>query len=205
MKRIFTLIFASLLLTSVSYAQTEQGRTLISGSTNLSYSTSKSQDEYDGRSVGDKTKLNKINFTPSFGYFLFDNFVAGVSFSFKYDRTKNQEMKFENNSLSAGPFVRYYLGNSKIKPYIHGDMLFGKKIEDFKLDTGDFFYDIETKVENKLFDWDLGGGIAIFLNNTVSIDLGLVYSSSSYTDKDDNKRKTKETGLALNAGFSIFL
>jgi opacity protein-like surface antigen len=106
-------------------------------------------------------------------------------------------MKVEDDketSFMFGPTVRYYFGSTNIKPYVHGDVMFGNnKSEEGGVDS-----------KSKVSGWDIGAGVAFFLNDYVAIDLGLGYGAYTGTNDDDDKYKVKASGLAINGGFSIF-
>ncbi len=52
--------------------------------------------------------------------------------------------------------------------------------------------------------FNLGGGIAWFLKENISVDAGLTYTLATLKDSDDSKSKTKEGNFGVNAGFSFY-
>lgn len=153
---------------SISYqkSQTTQGRILIGVSSNLSsigtgddlaalrFSTSKIK--RDGSSEVNPHKNLSINASPKVGYFLFDNFEAGLDlgWSYIYDNLTS-----ENKTLQTfyifGSHIRYYLPVNKIKPLleINGGLGFSKTY--IKLGS------ISSENKQSLLTFGGGAGVAI--------------------------------------------
>ncbi|RYF66439.1 MAG: PorT family protein [Cytophagaceae bacterium] len=95
---------------SLSLAQTEKGRWQVGAQVgNLTYQRYK---VYDGHSLS-------VNLTPSVGYFVAKNLLAGVSVPFSNTSNSYQAgpSDYNNRSIGIGPFIRYYVGNSSVKPF----------------------------------------------------------------------------------------
>ncbi len=176
-------------LATASFAQTEKGKVVFSGASDLSFSSMKYQQEYDGEDMGDDSKMNTFNIKPSVSYFVIDNLSLGLALDFESQKVED----YKETSFMVGPMVRYYFGTSNIKPFIQGDVMFGSYKED---DDG-------WDSKKKLSAWDLGAGVAIFVNDFISVDLGLGYVSLTATDDEDDKSKVKASGVVFNGGFSI--
>ena len=182
--------FAILLIATISTnAQTEKGRTFISGSSELNFSNTTMTYEYDGEERGD-SDVSQFNMTPTIGYFVADGFALGLSLN--VDNSKQDD--YTSNSVTFGPIAKYYFGTTNVKPFIQGGVYYGSQVEDNDTD--------ESKA--KASSWDIGGGVAIFLNNFASIDAALGYGQGTLTSKDDDKAKLKVSGIALNIGFSLY-
>lgn len=139
---------------------TSKGSVVLSGSSNLSFS-SVSPDEGDSE--------NQFVIKTSFGNFVTDNFAVGA--------TLNYEDYESASSFLLGPTLRYYFGTSNIKPFIQGEYLFGNiKYDDY--------YDDDEKFDVNAFA--IGGGAAFFLNQHISIDLSISYNTMSIEDDDSN-------------------
>ena len=63
------------------------------------------------------------------------------------------------------------------------------------------------KDENKYngFTFGANGGIAYFISDSVSLNLGLSYLNSSLKNKKNDKYVVKSGNLGVNVGFGIFL
>jgi len=184
-----TLILSMMMVALAANAQTEKGKTFISAASELNFSNSTITVEYDNEEMGDKDASN-FSLSPTIGYFVADGFAIGVSLNIE----NSKEDDYTSNSVSIGPIAKYYIGQSDVKPYIQGGFYFGSQTED--IDSEEAKFDV--------MSWDIGGGVAFFLNDFASIDAGLGYGNGTITSKDDDKLKIKASGVALNVGFSLY-
>jgi len=194
MKKLLMIVAVMAFVSTASFAQTEKGKMIVSGASDLSYSSVKETPEQNGRE-GESTKYKNFNISPTLGYFVMDNLAVGLMFDYTSQKEKeegSEEGKY--NTFMFGPMVRYYFGTTNIKPYVHADVMFGSS----KSEQGN------TETKYKSTGWDLGGGVAFFLNEYVSIDMGLKYGSLTEKNKDNSEYKYKTKGLAFTGGFSIF-
>jgi outer membrane protein len=183
MKRLFFLFVFSTFLVCTIYSQTEAGKFHISANSDLSYSATKSKFQYDGETIGEATKVSNFSIKPTVGYFVTDGLALGLSFDFESTSYESST----SSSIMAGPYVKYYLGGTNIKPFVQGDLLVGK-VDDANISGS-----------------DIAGGVAVFLNDVVSLEFGIGYGNVSLIDPDDTKAKYKTSGFALVGGFSISL
>lgn len=199
MKRLLTVVAILAAFTNVSFSQTEKGKIFVAGSSNLSFTSQKAKWKNDGETIGDDESITQFNIKPSVGYFIANNFAIALSFS--YERKKEEDNM--DRTFLVGPMVRYYFMQSNIKPYVQGDLMFGSYKNEVE-ESMDF--------KGSVFGWDLGGGVAFFMNDYVSIDLGLGYTSASIkpdVEDDmyssvfggDSKRVTR--GIAFEGGLTI--
>lgn len=195
MKRSFLFALCFAFFATLSFAQTEQGKVFIAGSSDLSFSSLKMGLEYDGEDMGDKVTQTQFSFAPSVGYFIVDNLVLSLNVQFESQKVEDSS----SNSLLAGPGLRYYLGASKIKPFVQGDLMFGSTTSD----SGDG--DGDSKSTNSVSGYDLGAGVAVFFNQHVALDFGLGYAAATLTSDEDSKYKIKTGGVVFSAGISVYL
>lgn len=117
----------------------------------------------------------QLSITPAVGYFLFDHFAGGGQVNFLV--TKNVATDKLVSFFSLGPFGRYYfLGDDRGSFYASAGLNIGGGTGS-KFDTG----------------YNIGAGYAVFLNESISIDLGTHY------DKIGSSRGV----FNLGAGFQI--
>ncbi len=87
------------------WAQTERGNMLAGGSSELTLTAQ------------GKERVFRLSALPSFGYFVFNNFLAGASYSLTLTNSK------ENKSFSVtsgfSPFFRYYVGKKQLRGMFH--------------------------------------------------------------------------------------
>jgi len=190
MRKILIFVAIMTFVSMGAFAQTEKGKFIFSGASELSFSSMTSQMEYDGKDIGDDHKVTSFNIKPAVGYFVMDNLSLGLNFDYESEKYENDK----NKTFMVGPMARYYFGSSKFKPYVHADLMFGSMKNE-----GENY-----EINYNASAWDLGAGVAIFLNDYISIDLGLGYASFTAVNDDDDKAKLKTKGVAFNGGFSVF-
>ncbi len=197
MKRsILTILLVGMML--ASYGQTEKGKLLIGASSNLNFSFLNNQTTV-GDYESDKTKYSTFEFTPQVGYFLMNNFAAGIEIMWSQSTEKENDDKISSSTLAVGPFARYYFGNKTVQPFIQTSVGFGKKVE--KMDT----YYADEKFDYSITSFDMGGGLSISVSDHVFFELGLSYGigSTSYKTYYDQDAKDKIKGIASTFGFTL--
>ncbi len=184
-------------------AQTEQGKLLIGGQTGFSFSSSNLEVKADGNSF-DLSKTTSLEFSPQIGYFVIDNLSLGIRLPIQYSRSKaeRQDLEIKNLSLSVGPFVRYYFNTAtNLKPYFNGEVSFGSsKAEET---TGNS----TSESSSSLLSYGLGAGLGVFLNDQISFDVGLGYSSvtSKTTEENPDNVRLVASGVGIALGFTFVL
>jgi hypothetical protein len=126
-----------------------------------------------------------------------DNLAIGVDIlaNVKIRKSKDSDYKYNESTLAAGPFVRYYFPNRKIYPFIEANAGFGIYRE--KWSNG-------SEGENKegLFLYGMGVGAAKPLGKKVMIDALVGYSSQTWKD-EGNDRWIYGT-IGLKVGITLF-
>ncbi|SOD77943.1 outer membrane beta-barrel protein [Spirosoma fluviale] len=192
-----------ILLTSLTVvsAQTEKGRWTV------------------GATVGNFTYYKKdtyrsfsANLTPSAGYFPVNNLEVGTGIPLSLSKSKyanfNGDAKASNVSFGLSPYVRYYFGSSKLKPFV--GLAYGYSW---------------TSIRNRDSNQDLKGkgftstltptvGVAYFINRTVALNASVNYISQKYKTANAyyNSGGTQievpvstTNYMSLGIGFQIFL
>jgi hypothetical protein len=142
-----------------SYGQTEQGRYLIGG---------------DLPFAAQFNNGSGVSLSPSFGYFIMDNFAIGG--------LVNVNSFGGGTSYALGPLARYYFdtGNDKLKPF------------------GQAFLGLKGGGGSTGLGVNLGGGLAIFLNEHVALEPNLKV--------DIDTREFYPSGtVSLNLGLQIYM
>ncbi|MBL4561747.1 MAG: outer membrane beta-barrel protein [Labilibaculum sp.] len=198
MRLIFT-ICTLFCCTSLLLGQTEKGKIFIGGQSSLSFSSMDNELKSD---LGDEDQgsTTTFEFVPQMGYFVADGLVIGAELGFSSSKEKEDGYEYKTSTIALGPFVRYYFGKTNVKPYLHGGFGFGsasEKEEGYGSDEEDY----------KLSVYGFGGGVGIFINEKIAIDLGVGYSSVTVKpDEDyDGDPKIVTNGIGFNVGFSISL
>src|SRR6187399_537993 len=116
MKRTSLLLSLTLLLSApAALAQFNKGRWLADGT--MSLSANKNESHF-GTSVSNSSSTN-FGLSPSVGYFFINQLAGGLTLSFSTTKSTGQSLNpgtgtvedvtRNGNSVSIGPFVRYYL------------------------------------------------------------------------------------------------
>jgi hypothetical protein len=197
MKTIICFCILNLFLDQVSYSQVLHGGSgLVGGDTRLNYSFLSDKNDYP--------KKSEFEFSPGFGVFVAKNFAIGGSIYVKQSiekRSKNFEMR--SSTTAVGPFMRKYFGSANPKPYLHAEAVFGSNNTESKTS----YYGTNTSKDKvSVSIYDLGGGIAVFVHQNISLDFGAYYvwSLSKGKDNDGNPVSSKYTGLIMNIGFNFY-
>ena len=188
--------------TLLSYGQTEQGSVLLGGSSKLDITSMSSKIKMDGDSE-DEGKSSNFEFSPQLGYFVSDGFALGVELPITSNsQTDEDNDKYTSTSLAFAPFARYYFGTGKAKPYLHGSVGFGSMNMKYKPNMG-----TSNDSSGSLFLYQISGGIAVFLNEKLSLDFELGYTSATMKPKEDNSvnYRSVTSGIGAGIGFVIFL
>jgi len=200
--KILLLIFLFHFLAIPILAQTEKGNIVIGNQTNLAYSSTHSKlvTEFGTNDYG---KLRNIQFGLQFGYFVFNNFLTGIEIPFTFSKEISGEQFSNKTTTAIVPFLGYYIGNGKVKPYLMAGTGLGWGKNRYHLSS-----DTDLKVPNNIFTYELGGGLGIFLDEHFSIDLGLgyLYSHSKWhEDSSNTDQKYITDGLGFNIGIVYIL
>jgi len=181
-------------------AQTEKGKFFIGGSSSLGFTSYAIKWETNYGS-GEQGKFRNLDLTAESGYFVFNNFAAGLEIPFSYSKEIEDNDYYSSSSITFIPFICYYFGKGKFKPYLAGGIGPGWGKEHYSSDN-------DLKIPTKILASEIDGGLAIFLNEHISLDFGLAYAhtSTKWTDEDSNMNyKTMNSGFGFNIGFTCFL
>lgn len=192
MKKITILVIA-MVASFGALAQFNQGRMLVGGSASLRSTTGKTKD--GGQTVTNGTRTD-FNLSPRFGYFVIDNLAVGAELGIGLSKwnSKTNGSDYNTNTLSFGPFVRYYL---PVNVFFHGNLNFGTqrtKYENSNFDTGKY----------NTFGLGIGAGYAWMLNDYIAVEPMLLYGFKRGKDSASDD-KYIDSGLSLSVGFQIYL
>ena len=208
------IIFGSILLivscglTNLTIAQTKQNQFLVGGQYSLNYSSNTSTFNGSNNSF-ESGKSRSFQITPQVGYFIFNHAAAGIEFIYRYNKEYGQEIQGVSNydftkNLLLIPFFRYYFGNGKVMPYLHTGIGPGWQ------KTGSKNYSFpETTQKTKLLFYELRGGLAFFINQSVSFDFGIGYESQKtlfnepMVEGPSDKWNTLEKGIKSTLGIVV--
>lgn len=192
MKKLF--IIPMVLVAFTLQAQTEKGSIYFTGDANLSFVGSAAE-------VSDldvETTVGTFAFKPSFNYFIIDNLSLGLGLEFASSATEVESGGVKTESESATfaimPQATYFFGSSNTRPYL------GLGLGLMSTSTGDEDYEKWSG-----FALGIDGGVAIFLNDSVALNLGVAFSSANMKNKEDSDFEMDAGGFGLTLGFNVFL
>jgi outer membrane protein len=203
----FIPIVLLMLLCSPAFSQTNKGNLVLSGNTNLNVLFSNTSTGTDSIETG-KIKNNQFAFTAAAGYFLIDNLNAGISATYAYDYTNSKPGPYGETSVGTitqtftiMPQLNYYLPlQGKLKPFV------GIGVGYLWLEQKDSrVSDNENKVYSMSGTSLSGGaGLAYFINQSVSFDLGFQYVHNRLKDKMNPQFIRKQNAVSGTLGVSVF-
>jgi opacity protein-like surface antigen len=216
-KKNYSLLFLVLFFSTFVFSQedasrdfseaTVKGNWLIGAGSNFFFNSTSSKIETNNQEIDAGNTLN-ISLGLGGGYFVMDNLLVGSELPVSFSRFKDEDAGFERKgtSIIVSPFVRYYFGGSNIRPFIQANVGFGSSkttIEDNSISSPDDVFQTSESRSN-IFQYSLNGGIAIFISDMVSVDLGVGYSQTNSKPKDSDVT-FKNSTIGFLAGFNIFL
>jgi hypothetical protein len=180
----------------------KKGNIVLGGGTSFSYSQIsgkyRSYDLNQGQYYDVTIDQKNISFSlwPSFGYFITDGLVIGMSPSYSFSQQKYSSFTWKTNSVGIAPFIKYYTNS--------GFFLFMESGFHYSISKQQGF---DNERKNNWFSISPGVGYAFFINPKVSIEPSLEYTFNKSIDKDnaDINTDTKSHYISLNIGFQIFL
>lgn len=183
-------------------AQTEKGKILLGGGTKLSFSMVNNLTKTDNSS-NENGKVSNFELSPQIGFFISDGLALGAELPANYNLVKySGDNKITTSSIAIAPFLRYYLGSESIKPFLQGKVGFGIMNQ-----NSDLTFGLSDKLSASLFLYELKGGVGFFLNERVSLDLTIGYSSYSIKPRENNSSNERQIqrGIGLGIGVAVFL
>lgn len=128
------------------------------------------------------SKSWSARFTPAAGYFVAKNLLigAGIPFSINYASVGQSGSYFQgddalNTSLGLSPFIRYYFGETRLKPYLGGSYSYLYKTYKYTHSTVPI-PDISTITHSTVVAPSIG--LAYFINQQIAFNIDLSYTIS---------------------------
>jgi hypothetical protein len=127
--------------------------------------------------------------TPDIGYFLIDNFAAGINLKYSREHFTSSVPKITYKSLSAGPFARYYFlpGGGQYNFFVEGAVGFGANSSN-------------QTAKQHFNTYSLAAGPVFFFTTNVGLEFSFEYTGINYPDSHINGRT-----LTVGVGFQIHL
>ena len=139
-----------------------------------------------------------ISLQPAYGWFVSDGLAIGAGIPF-FNVSQNGSRATQ---IGVAPFLRYYLGSSQVKPFLGASI-------------GVVSTSVSTTGSNSTSSTDalysFTGGIAFFINQSVSFDLGLTYTGGDtgafntvFTGGANALTPNVPKALNLSLGFQVY-
>ena len=170
----FCIVFVCSLVVN---AQITKGNWLVGG--DATFNNSKVLDN-DGNEI---SRGHGIRINANFGYFLLNNFAAGLVPRFNYGNTEGRP---SSSGYGIGPFTRYYFLKSEksINVFADANIIYSSsKTEGFS--------------RNHNSSYRIKLGTAIFFNSSVALEFAVGYHSANFS--------TVTNTIELGFGFQIHL
>ena len=169
-------------------AQTQQGNVIFGGSAHLSFNTANVNSKYVNWEYN-LLKSKSFEFSPQVGFFIKNGLVLGLNLPISYTVEKYKSEKISRSSLSAVPFLRYYFNLNRVKPFIDGGLGFGSIIEKVDQLNGS-----ESENYIDFISRNIGFGLAVFLNERVSLDFSFSYILTLYSESVNQIQRLSKEG-----------
>ena len=147
-------------------AQTEKGDWMVGGRIDIN-----AADHY-----------SRIGFSPNAGAFIARNFVIGASLQFDYIKSGNTK----STDFGIGPFTRLYFTSGTVKPLLQAAVSYQTN-KTKSIGTG-------ASISDGWAAFFLGAGVAIFINDNVSLEPIMGYSNTDGS-----------SGFNFGLGFQVYL
>jgi hypothetical protein len=173
------LLLASL-ITMSAFAQVEKGKISIGGSSIFGVSAYKNHTKTDDYEYTNE-KTTSITLNPQIGFFVANGLSIGFNVSSGINIYDEDSYKTTAISFGLGPFVKYYYGTYKVKPMLAAS--FGGTFTHEKIKS------TSEKANIGSLNASIGGGLGIFPNEKVALDIimGFMYDNQKQlNDNEDN-------------------
>jgi hypothetical protein len=171
-------IFLVFFFISSSMAQTEKGSKLLGGSASVQFN-----DPFT------------LILNPTAGIFVLDRLALGSTLTLDYSSAMRADSPHNRQSFTAGvaPFIRYYLGKSKLQYFLLADVGVYRNWRNF------YQAGYDSRVANNYLNPSGGIGAVYFIAKHIGLEAILNYRIYRNTLRTDNEN------LTLNFGFQVYL
>lgn len=180
MKQLF-LFLSFISISCMSHAQLTKGNWLVGG--NGSFSSA----SYSNTIAASYTQTN-LQISPTAGYFFSDKFAAGLRPGYAYTKTSitGNSNDYSLNTLSIGPFVRYYFLQLENRLNIFSELNYQYVTSKTK-DNPSTSYNA----------YSILAGPVIYFNQSVGLEFTVGYSTAKFSSDASSKNSTLQFGIGL--------
>ena len=177
MNKSFFVVFACVIGAFSASAQTSQGNMMAGGAI---------QFRSVSREGGSLNDASSFVFSPSFGYFISDNFAVGTGLTLGTTRTGTGSAKTTSSTFAIGPFARYYKRTSNENLAIFGEAAIG-------FGTGKTDPAFGTVTHSNFISFSISPGAAYFFNEHWAAEVMVTGFAISSEDPDTDTNNDKVT------------
>lgn len=199
MKKTFTIVILFCLLSTLTFAQTEKGKFLISGKSSLDFVFTSSSMFGGNLSTEDYIFSDgyKLEFSPSVGYFVINNLAVGIGSSYSLS---DGDFQNKTSQLTIMPTALYYFfPKSMVRPFIQAGFGYASVSQKISVNNGGY--------SNESFNgvaWGTGIGAAFTVIPSISIDLTLEFAEVYTKFSEDSDIKFETKGIGAMIGFTFY-
>lgn len=204
----FLLFVVLTALVMPSFGQEPVSRWLVGGSSDLAAFLAFDHYRDDNGLSSLQVRSSGFSLTPKAGYFVFNETVVGIDFPFSYNSTVNENTASSSSqtqitlNFQVAPFIRKYIGEKKIRPFIEAEGGFGYSLNRLFDVTG-----ARSTNSYTLSAFSILGGVSASLSKSVAADLSLGYSTTTQEQINNNPtmQRTIHGTFGLNLGITVVL
>jgi hypothetical protein len=203
MKKIALLSLFTALIQFSLFAQVLDKGNFMVGST-VGFSTANSKVTAGGRE-NEGLSAQQINIAPAIGYFLIDNFAAGLGADFTLNSvTEPNKDKTEDSDILFGPFARYYFpAADNVAFFLVGNFGFGNSKDE------QIIGEAKQKISTNVLAVGTGPGITVYSKGGFGIEAILKYNyAQSKFDTTvggvSTSSKTRTNQFSLSLGMQYY-
>lgn len=187
---------SSLLLSQTAFSQSNFGHFYLGGESSLTFSYKK-HGEANNQTSQNQVSTTQFEITPKVGMFASNKLLIGISLPITYSNTElessfSSQNKVSRTQIVLAPFINYYLSDGNIQPFLTTSVGVGTQtqsgVEDFTIRVGKF---------------NAGGGVAIFLNDIISLDLSIQYEYLAHYPDGDNPTNYHQFSKGIDFKFGV--
>lgn len=186
------LMISLFMMSVLAFSQTDKGTLIVSGKASMEFVRNYSKlSQYGTSGPGNSSEMNSFEFMPAIGYFVANNFALALSGNYSHSAANI----YKSNELVLMPTLLYYFPlESPFKPYVQAGIGYAKATEKTDFDQESY--------SGPAFGGGLG--LAYFINENISIDLGIQLTRTKLTYSEDSNTKITGDNLGSALGFTLF-
>lgn len=148
-----------------------------------------------GQQSNDDYEYSEFEFSPSFGYFVADNFAVGVNFDFDSRKQDNGATSQKYTAFAFGPFARYYKFTSSEQFAFFAQA-------SFNLGSGKTDITPGGEVKESFVNFQISPGFSYFFNKHWAAELA--FTGLNIRSVDPNKDVNDDESSSVTFGIRSF-